>query len=90
MKRCLLIMCLIFAMTVPAVPQVFAESAAAGNGGYDADAVHFALQLDLLSPSAEGELLLSQTVTRAELASILRKIIHTPALADATLPITVM
>ncbi len=90
MKRCLLIMCLIFAMTVPAVPQVFAESAAAGNGGYDADAVHFALQLDLLSPSAEGELLLSQTVTRAELASILRKIIHTPALADATLPITDM
>ena len=91
MRKCLLTGCLILAMLMSVLPTVSAETAAAAERtGFDSQAVNFSLQLGLISPNDSGEIVLTQAVTRAELASMLRKLINTDALPNANLNITDM
>lgn len=90
MKKCLLTVCLIIAMLASVLPIVSAETNSTNNSEYDSQAVNFSLQLGLLSPNSDGELVLTQSLTRAELASALRKLINTPSLPEAKLSITDM
>lgn len=88
LKKYLTIAFLILTIAVSGCTIATAEEKPAAT--YHLDAVNFAVETGMLYPDADGNIILSNTLTRAEMAGMLRRIIRAEAIPNAKLTITDM